>query len=1295
MVVGACGTAEHNLCCPVAVQSEGAGCNLLGRKKQDPHFYYNKPATEGGGLALTEATFMKDHKVNGLNPVTATREPQGALFGTSGIDKFNKDGGSVKGEGPTSCNVNPWATGNYKAKQCYSSTGLTSVPAMIDEYRTECGFGDKDKWYSGNGEEAIVLPGADDKLSYWAAYLSGGGGKLVVWPPAAGCATVAPATPTGFIRTDASQCNIKSEWQARRDLTSDLRSTQTNINWADHDGGDPAAFRIGPTTANDRACHFKYKKDWDRKEFGSPPRFKMAATALRDTWIDINDTAWNTDHSNDKYATIDLNDKDVAMDEGQGDFTEVVPWLISTLPGAGTETKIGEGCSVGPGIPEGEDPYNDKQKNYIAAFQKHVAAECLLIPAQAPSTGTGTDAAGAAGTGAGAGAGPGTDAGAGTGAAGTGTAGPGTGTPGSCEKLSGVGICEYHPPITPYPVSRMDCCLETDPDSLRQCVFTSKAIDYYSNEEIETYGAGLYGAKTNTCARYITERDGPDTPDEWCSRDIMKDGSQEGNWILNEETYDEYMKLLTDTKCTDWLALDFKESITPQWKDKHYGDRGQDQKPRSKALGYKFRDFFLWVAKNLADPQETPPQIPNVGKNNQANPDELNIKTSAPEIIRSDLRQFLAADDDDDCNAEGEYPAKTYIGTLVEKEDEDPTADPYPFMAMSIWTPDIPARLTCESNAPAPAPLGTGSTEELNTSIYKSGSDHGYDQEELTDLYISTTSSVPTIKGGTLEQRTHGYKRDQYDRAVTGLRGDAEDYAKAVTDDFNKSMSQQIYETMYTEASVQPKCSDKFYEYGSAKKNSNRLDSTDPLGIGSTDGDSNFYPCVPVEADGIETYRKRYGEQAAIDLEAGTIQEVSLDRYEMDDTKSDSQMAYCGYSHSDEITGQSERSQSPITDAYSRCKMNNKGQCCNPRGLPKIDYEYNKENLRKYYEIETHLTSLREKKFNIKGEGARLGMFLNFMTTPAAGAFVNYGLLEMTDNPKNAIEDGRKLQNFMSDMKTFAARKDIFNWKDETARDHTQKETNKYYNALLSERYNQICACFWEGENKDSDRDTNPVSYVYDIFTRFSQCHGLGVTPEATGDCANGNVGKCKLSNSDYEACRNPADNLEQTVLDFTSTNNVANRPALRIDNACWFPGCKDKTLLNPDYDHARYGLSTRNTHAVITTPECNTSFCSSSCFLKNTINVGGDISGASITQTATCDKKTACDIESGKPKSVQYYSNYDSTINSSLNVGEGGGKDEGDGGVKSYFWIPSVEFRWWFMLIACVITFWYAYKNQ
>jgi hypothetical protein len=253
MTVGACGE-DGVLCCPTAMQALPKGCNLSGRKKQDPHFYYKEPAAEGGGLALPEAVYMKDHKVNGLTlDAATTKEPQGALWGTSGIDKFNREGGSAKGDGPTSCKKNPWAKGTYKAKQCYSSTGLTSAPEMIDEYWTECGFGDKDKWYTGNGSDAIVMSSGGGKLD---EFTSGYSTDIVRFPPtgAGGCANVAPANPTGFVRTDAGVCNIQSEWGPRRVRTSGLRANQkTTISYGQEDGGDPAAFRIGSQTDADEA----------------------------------------------------------------------------------------------------------------------------------------------------------------------------------------------------------------------------------------------------------------------------------------------------------------------------------------------------------------------------------------------------------------------------------------------------------------------------------------------------------------------------------------------------------------------------------------------------------------------------------------------------------------------------------------------------------------------------------------------------------------------------------------------------------------------------------------------------------------------------------------------------------------------------------------------------------------------------------------------------------------------------------------------------------------------------------
>ena len=177
---------------------------------------------------------------------------------------------------------------------------------------------------------------------------------------------------------------------------------------------------------------------------------------------------------------------------------------------------------------------------------------------------------------------------------------------------------------TGIPKARMACCTSYDTEQGKFtpindingdeiiCPLTESAMDNYSNNEIEKYGAGVYDPGSNVCARYNPDRDGPDTPDKWCSHNITEDDDEfsrgsDGKPVIKvlsdpywDIKYTKYIKLLIDTSCIRWLELDYEQSLTSEQ---------LPFKPRSRALGNELKEFFIWVSANLANNDYTPVSI--------------------------------------------------------------------------------------------------------------------------------------------------------------------------------------------------------------------------------------------------------------------------------------------------------------------------------------------------------------------------------------------------------------------------------------------------------------------------------------------------------------------------------------------------------------------------------------------------------------------------------------------------------------------------------------------------------------
>ena len=172
---------------------------------------------------------------------------------------------------------------------------------------------------------------------------------------------------------------------------------------------------------------------------------------------------------------------------------------------------------------------------------------------------------------------------------------------------------------TGIPKARMACCTSYEDGVFKPptningdkiiCPLTKDAMDIYSNDDIEKYGAGVYDPGSNVCARYNLNIDGPDTPDKWCSHNITKDNDEfsrgsDGKPVIKvlsdpfwDIKYTKYIKLLTDTSCISWLELDYEQSLTSEQ---------LPFKPRSRALGNELKEFFIWVSANLANSEYTP-----------------------------------------------------------------------------------------------------------------------------------------------------------------------------------------------------------------------------------------------------------------------------------------------------------------------------------------------------------------------------------------------------------------------------------------------------------------------------------------------------------------------------------------------------------------------------------------------------------------------------------------------------------------------------------------------------------------
>ena len=189
------------------------------------------------------------------------------------------------------------------------------------------------------------------------------------------------------------------------------------------------------------------------------------------------------------------------------------------------------------------------------------------------------------------------------------------------------------------PKIRMACCTNVDDsgnwdnNKLNKIKCPITKLDDYSNNDIKTKGYGVYDPKSHVCARYDLSDGLFDTPDNWCSYNILIDGFQgqgedellnDGIDTFEDEKYKRYIKLLTSIRCKKWLDLDFKGSrgwteitdykpeVTPRDRDSlrtYY-----QTKYRNKALGNKLSKFFVWVSKNLANPNKTPVYDAKVSK---------------------------------------------------------------------------------------------------------------------------------------------------------------------------------------------------------------------------------------------------------------------------------------------------------------------------------------------------------------------------------------------------------------------------------------------------------------------------------------------------------------------------------------------------------------------------------------------------------------------------------------------------------------------------------------------------------
>ena len=759
------------------------------------------------------------------------------------------------------------------------------------------------------------------------------------------------------------------------------------------------------------------------------------------------------------------------------------------------------------------------------------------------------------------------------------------------------------------PKARMKCCTSVkdgvydkwirDDGTEVTCPLTEDAMDYYTNNEIEHYGAGVYDPASNVCARYITNQDsvvidGEDTPDKWCSYNITKDNSifvqqpatnVSGDLSWNSK-YKKYINLLTSPSCISWLELDYSDSVT---------DPSLTYKPRSKALGNELKDFFIWVSAQLADPSLTPAPMPKVPGGLRSDLIQAEDKTGG--IISSTIGCPPGAD-----------KATNYIG------DYNLTAE------------EVCQMLYFEDDADGPMSL-VRDRERIISLCEAEDAEENAEEKNIVGYLgrygLSCESIVPIFQPGYCEN-------------VVGI-----DVKKCHEDSQNIKCTDKFYSKVDGTTKTFYPCYQ--YEKGSDEKWYTKTitgdGSIENTGQISHTG-CGYYPEIARDIMDTATHagtnksgiiRKYLNGYNAVQL---------MEQIEQYLADIDGRGGERPQNLTEELTGELTKDQmveilleSHMFDyiydnnadrgVVSPNKCIEEGQyinqCCNYINsvvtLSELDSLIEEQRKRSLFD--TNFDSY-----------TTLGKFLNLLTTRAAGAFLHHSRYSReTDNTENL---------FIKNMKDFCARDDIFDWKQIDISDPDDR--NKKYNELLAARYSKICNCFWDKGPDDSLSATgNPVKENYKKWNKYRACHDLNKTPDA---CDTNNPSCSLLTGEEKNECKKEdtdSGGIIQSIISFYNNKDPTGPDGdkLKIDNSCWYHPCRSGLTCNDNYTfHGEYGLTTKYTKSAEALRECSEGSCKYSCIAQNIIKYDTIIidKGGEIKQSIkACDNLSGRAPEQGK----------------------------------------------------------------
>ena len=757
-------------------------------------------------------------------------------------------------------------------------------------------------------------------------------------------------------------------------------------------------------------------------------------------------------------------------------------------------------------------------------------------------------------------------------------------------------------PITDGPKARMECCtghvnqdtgVFVQKDSATpavSCPLTENAMDNYTNYEIEKYGAGVYDPLSNVCARYTTDLDGPDTPENWCSYNIVRDNFrwndsdhkpvvnivQSGLVQWNKERYPRYMNLLLHGPCNQWLDLDYNPHATDsRMKD----DDDLPWKPRSKALGDSLTNFFIWASGHLADPLLTPAPDESIG-------------------LRSDLIQaeskYNVASDTQSMNSRNGKHMWMQQGLLLHNET-CPSGTSYAPIYVGEYGEDSRAAACAKNGDFSDIPdwsdlvdlcnLNPTSTDVIGTAGYS-----------CSDIY-------PLIHGGCdIVDDTAGWKG--------GL---------CHVDPISPSPSPSPSPSLSPGGDREIECTNKYYSknvFGKLKyfpcyqydgqeddkwyKNDfygSKVESDAPT---SSSG-CGYYPetLSPSTNTGVKnaqiiTYLETLSSSPTgqADLQEIIDTNISPGMYESITPSPPDKDDLITIIMASGIFDDSMPGGDNVSECIGDTTSGDRG-CCNylnkDEFFDKDKTTSSNKRLRNYV-TDQEKTTLFDTNFDAT---TSLGQFLNFLTTKQAGAFLHHSAYSRGTNNEDNV--------FLINMKAFCARKDIFNWKQPDPSDSpAQTEFKKQYNKLLEARYSKICSCFWPMGNTDNPAEMreegNPVKEWYKNYMMVDQCGSIN-SQSPCGD-------NCILSEDEQTQClsKNEDDkSMMQTIITFFDSKDPVKKTKLEIDNSCWYHTCSSNNYSNDNYSMKKeYGLTTKFTKKPREIDECTAGSCRSLCVAEN-----------------------------------------------------------------------------------------------